>query len=202
MIGLLLWLAVADASPRTAPRTTTATRAPTPATRRSPTTTDTRRPATRSVPRYSTAGPPPTRVTYRRYYGSYYAHPYYRTRYPTTRVVGFAYTPDPWSPRWGPPARSGWVWVSGTWTSHGYWEPGYWRPVGLAPSALYTDSVAFPDVLATDADGDRIRYTKVWRVNGSVVSAAGATLDGALSRDLQACPSALPTPWLCVAQLR
>lgn len=38
----------------------------------------------------------------------------------------------PWSPRYVPPPRPGYVWVPGHW-HHGRWVPGYWRPVGPAP---------------------------------------------------------------------
>lgn len=51
--------------------------------------------------------------------------------------------------------------------------------VTLAPTMMYTDSVAFPSVVAEDLDGDPITYTRSWAVNGTAVAATTAVLDGA-----------------------
>lgn len=50
--------------------------------------------------------------------------------------------------------------------------------ISMAPEVLYTDSAAFPSVTAVDLDGDRITYTKTWKVNGTVVGETGSVLDG------------------------
>ena len=55
--------------------------------------------------------------------------------------------------------------------------------IDLIPDPLYTDSVAFPKVEVEDLDGDRISYTKEWRLNGVTMSETSASLDGSVHFD-------------------
>lgn len=50
--------------------------------------------------------------------------------------------------------------------------------ISMSPAELYTDSVAFPGVIAVDLDGDPVTYKKAWTVNGTSAGVSGATLDG------------------------
>ncbi len=45
---------------------------------------------------------------------------------------------NPWSPHYRPPARHGWVWVSGHW-EHGDWIPGHWVPARSRPGYVWVN---------------------------------------------------------------
>jgi hypothetical protein len=51
--------------------------------------------------------------------------------------------------------------------------------VSLSPSTAYTNDTLTALASASDAEGDTVAFTYVWKVNGSTVAATGATLSGA-----------------------